>query len=926
MQRQGHGFFETRFMMSPGRSCALLIFLLAGFFRLGSQANFLIVDQVMTGATPAQMEVNCVWLGSSGFLWIGSQDGLLRYDGYRAVPCPLGPAGGAEAAGVPVRGICEDRGGRLWLATARGLVRYDPADGTAVRFRHDPRRADTLSADDLTCLTISPALPGRLWVASAGGDLDDLDLASGAVVRHPAAPLRPGPIHALCGDAQGVLWIGAAAGLFRFLPQDGRLLECPLPAAGPGPQKPIPVKAVHCDPGSPDTLWVGSDGAGLLRYRPSSGLWQRCGEKGISGNPPAADTAVNAIASYPGEPQNLILGTDSSLYRFEPGSGQCSRLPLFINYKVAQINQPTVAIYRDPQGIYWFATRGLGLYKWSPLLKKFARFRPYPGAKPNPLANWVTSMQERGGDEILVTTYGGGALAFDRRTRSFRPLLLDPGRPGRKLNFFVTDSHPARDGGLWLSTAEGMARCSAGGRMQKLFAVTADKQESKEILIFAFMEDRRGILWIGTDRGLVRLDPHTGNLRRFRHDRRDPRSLSHDRVNTILEESGGAIWVGSEDGLNLFRPDDESFSVFRNDISDPDSLSGSQINFIVQDSLRRTWVCTSSGLDRVERRGKKIVFRHFLAPGGDPGQNLIRSLVEESSRSFWASTSAGLARFDSDRGTFTFYDRRDGVEAEGVGEAFFGMRSRDGEIFFGGRNGFICFRPAAIALNLHPPPVVATGYGMFDSREEIAAGGLVVFRPQPGHVPRNNILRIEFAALDFVRPEKNQYAYRLEGRDPGWIYQGNNRVVLLEGLGIGRYTLHIKAANNEGVWNEKGDSMPINVRLPFWEQWRFVILAALLLAALAAALLWSRRRWRRLRAASIPANLDRVMEKYAISKREAEILRLLLDGKSNKQIEDALFIAMATVKIHVHNIFRKVKVGSRLQLLLRIQREAEKLK
>lgn len=917
-----------QFITKPGRFCAFLILLLAGFFRLGSQSDFLVVDQVMIGATRTQKEVNCIWLGRSGFLWIGTQGGLLRYDGYRAVSCRLGPAGDGDAGAseLPVRAISEDRGGRLWLATARGLVRYDPADGTTVRFRHDPLRADTLSADDLTCLTISPALPGRLWVASAGGDLDELDLASGQVVRHPAAPWRPGAIHVLCGDGDGVLWIGAAGGLFRFLPQDGRMQICPLPAAGPGAQKPIPVKAIQRDPASPGMLWIGSDGAGLLRYRPASGLWQRCSETEMTGNPAAADIAINAIASFPGEPQDLILGTESSLYRFTPSSGQCRHLPLFIDSKVAQINQPTQAIYRDAQGIYWFATRGLGLYKWSPLLKKFARFRPYAAAKPNPLANWVTSLLERNDNEILVTTYGGGTLVFDRRTRAFRPMLLDPGRPGRKLNFFVTDSHPAPDGGLWFSTAEGMARCSASGRLQKLYAVAADKEEAGEILIFTFIQDRRGLLWIGTDRGLIRLDPRNGGLRRYRHDRGDPRSLSHDRVNAILEESGGAIWVGSEDGLNLYQPDDESFSVFRNDNNNPASLGSSQVNFIAQDSLGRTWVCTSSGLDRVERKDGKVVFRHFLAPGGDPGQNLFRSLVEESRHRFWVSTSAGLARFDSELPAFTFYDRRDGVEAEGMGEAFFGMRSRDGQIFFGGRSGFTSFRPDEIALNRHLPPVVSTGYGIYDTREEVAAGGLVLFQPQPDNIPGKKILRIEFAALDFMRPEKNQYAYRLEGRAPDWIYQGNNRVVLLEGLAVGMHTLRIKAANNEGVWNEKGESVPIRVRRSYWEQWRFVILATLLLALLASALLWSRRRLRRLSAASVPANLDRVMAKFAISKREAEILRLLLAGKSNKEIEDALFIAMATVKIHVHNIFRKVKVGSRLQLLLRIQREAEKLK
>jgi DNA-binding NarL/FixJ family response regulator len=187
-------------------------------------------------------------------------------------------------------------------------------------------------------------------------------------------------------------------------------------------------------------------------------------------------------------------------------------------------------------------------------------------------------------------------------------------------------------------------------------------------------------------------------------------------------------------------------------------------------------------------------------------------------------------------------------------------------------------------------------------------------------------VRVELVALDFMRPEKNQYAYLLEGRDRDWTYQGTDRVVLLSGLPAGTYTLHTKAANNDGVWNDVGISIPVRVSPPFLEKYWLLLLAAGLLSVLAAVVFWARRRSRRLQAAAIPENLDHILEKFAISKREAEIVRLLLAGKSNKEIEDLLFIAMATVKIHVHNIFQKVKVHNRLQLLLRIQQEERKLK
>jgi len=898
----------------------VLSFIVAGVIRLGSQVEFLEVDHVMANAAPLQMEIYSIMLDRRGFLWIGSQNGLARYDGYRVIPCRFDETEASAAVDPAVRGICEDQDGRLWLATAQGLVRFNPADGTAVRFRHDPRRTDTISNDTLTCLYISPALPGRLWMASAGGDVDELDLASGQIVRHlpgsiAAGSPRPGRIHIISGDQAGFLWIGAANGLFRFLPLDGRLHFCPPPDDLSGTPKPFSITAVFCHEGLPETLWIGSKGAGLFRYFPATGLWQHDSESGNCGELPA-DATVNAIAPFPGQPQNLILGAEDGLYRFDRNAARFSRVAVLFNNSDYQSSQCTRTIFPDRLGNYWIGSCSTGLDKWSPVRKKFTTFRPYASAMPQPLANWVTSMQELAGRGFLLTTYGGGAFIFNRQTSVFSRLLLDPTKPERKLNSFISDSAVDRDGSLWFTTGEGLAHCSAAGRLLRLYNYSAGESAVKEILVFAFTQDSRGGKWINSDNGLIWLDPENGDLRHYRHNVRDPRSLSNDHVNASMEEAGGAMWIGTEDGLNLHQPGSNVFSIFRNDPADPTSLSNNQVSSIKQDSLKRIWVCTASGLNLLRRENGRIYFQRFLVPGSDPRQNSFNVLEEESSRYFWLGSKAGLARFDSERGTFAFYDRRDGVVADGIYEAFFFFRSRDNEFFFGGRNGFTAFRPAAFAFNPHPPPLVVT-----ELRIEQDLDGAASMR----RTGRKNV-RVELAALDFVRPEKNQYAYLLEGRDRDWTYLGTDRVVLLSGLPIGLYTLRAKAANNDGIWNETGIEIEIKVRPPFFEQYGIALLTAGLLATLAAVVFWRRRRARRLQAAAIPGNLDQILEKFAISKREAEIVRLLLAGKSNKEIEDLLFIAMATVKIHVHNIFQKIKVNNRLQLLLRIQQEENKLK
>ena len=913
--------------------CAVLILLSAG--SIYSQVEYLAVEHVLANAAPLQMEIYAVLLDSRGFLWIGSQNGLACFDGYRVIPCRLDAENGPAVVDSSVRGICEDASGRLWLATAQGLVRFDPASGKSVRFRHDPLRSDTISTDNLTCLYFSAANPGRLWIATVGGDLDELDLANGHITRHPPtaaaanAPL-PGRIHVITGDPTGFLWIGAASGLYRFLPLESRLQFCPPPDAASGLQKPFGIKAILCDQKFPDTLWIGSDSAGLLRYLPATGRWQRCAEAGVFDQLPA-NISINSIAPFPGEPQNVMLGTEDGIYKVELSTARFRRVALYFNDTDYQSSQCTQVIYHDPFGNYWIGSCHNGLDKWSPVRKKISSFRPFSKDRPSPLANWVTSTQDFDNHDILLTTYGGGAFIFNRRTNIFHPLLLDPAHPGRKLNSIITDSRVGRDGSLWFSTAEGLARCTAAGRLQRLYDFSTDKTEAAGILVFVFIQDARGLIWIGSDRGLIRLDPENGALRPSRHDHQDPRSLSNNRVNAIMEETNGAVWIGTDDGLNLFQPQDNGFSIFKNDPVDPSSLSSNQVNFIKQDSLGRVWICTAKGLNLLRREGGKVVFQRYLAPGSEARQNLFLSLAEESSRHLWLGSKIGLARFDIGRGTFTFYDRRDGVVADGWSEAFFGFRSRDGEFFFGGRHGFNCFRPEQIRLNPHPPPVVMTGFqidagrGGSDARISFPSPSLQEpIRFTAAGDP--NSLRIEFAALDFFRPEKNQYAYRLDGRDRDWTYQGTDRVVLLPGLKPGCYTLRVKAANNDGIWNDNGIAVNIVVRRPFWRTWMLALLAVLLLMIPAAYIAWLRRRSRRLRTVTLPDNLDLILEKYAISKREAEIVRLLLAGKSNKEIEDALFIAMATVKIHVHNIFRKIKVGSRLQLLLRIQQEAKNLK
>jgi DNA-binding CsgD family transcriptional regulator len=322
----------------------------------------------------------------------------------------------------------------------------------------------------------------------------------------------------------------------------------------------------------------------------------------------------------------------------------------------------------------------------------------------------------------------------------------------------------------------------------------------------------------------------------------------------------------------------------------------------------------------MERTGAGVRFQHYSAPGSTL-RNFIMGIVEDDEESLWISSAGGLSRFDMRTRTFTEYGGRDRVPALPL---LYGscLRLRSGEIFFGGAHGMVSFKPWLARPNRYVPSLAFTDFQVW--RRTPAIGGAsplprsITLAPDLVLPHDQNNLTFSFAALSYVHPEKNQYAYRLDGRDRSWLELGFDHTVTLDNLDPGRYRLQVRGSNNEGVWNEEGISLRLRIRPPFWRTGWFTALLALTFIAL--FLQWNRTRSRRL-AARIrsEAAMEHYCDKFGISPREREIIQLLLKGKSNKEIEDALFISIGTVKNHVYSIFQKLDVKNRSQLLARFK-------
>ncbi|UOQ74375.1 ligand-binding sensor domain-containing protein [Hymenobacter cellulosilyticus] len=371
----------------------------------------------------------------------------------------------------------------------------------------------------------------------------------------------------------------------------------------------------------------------------------------------------------------------------------------------------------------------------------------------------------------------------------------------------------------------------ATGRFEHYINDPANPHSLTNNLVWALYEDRHEQLWVSTlGAGLCLLDRSRRSFTRFQP-LTGPGSLSDYNVVTMLEDRTGQLWIGTEDrGLNMYHPRTRTFSYVQHDAKRSNSLSSNRIQVLFEDSRGQFWVGTAdAGLNLLDRRTG--TFRHFTTRQGLPS-NIINSIVEDQTGQLWIGTNQGLARFDAARGTFKVYNREDGLQSNefAINAA---LRAQSGELYFGGVNGFNVFSPQTLTSNPTVPPVVLTGLLVFNKP--------VQARQAPGllrrHITEADTLTLsyreaavtfQFAALNFIDPQKNRYAYRLDGFDTEWRYVGASHEATYTNLDPGTYTFRVRATNNDGVWNQRGAALTVVVTPPWWKTVWFRLAAAVL--------------------------------------------------------------------------------------------------
>ena len=772
---------------------------------------------------------------SQGYMWFGTQDGVSRYDGYTFKNFEDYYEGGIDTMtiqGSSVMDIVEGRDGRIWMATVGGgLVQYNPETGS---FKNYPTSAVIDSTENIMFVDLMMEGDSLIWIGAFDTGLLRFHIPSKSFKRYNLyqgkanrqESFRRNSIHEIIQDKQHdeLLWIAGNNGLYSFHKTLGQLEYFPQVVNG---QRDSFAAVMDVFMDDDYQLWAGTWGVGLGHFNIQNKSWKYY-------SPNQGDRVIYDVLDKSAD--ELWLGSqDQGLLIFNKNTKAFKAIKHDPTNRFSISNNSINAIYKDPDDRLWISNYKEGLSILDPAMQLFeftSLQHPVfcPEGQVDALSDFALSEHNQ---EIYVVNSACRALFVFDINKNLKQTIQLPvnGLPAFKLlldkdnRLWITASGTAGSNNLFYYET-GMSQCISFD-WNSLNAPNFQYFELTDII-----QDKQGQLWIGTKyKGVLLLNLQNNSIQQFIQSASHPDyPATYVSISDLMQDTQGNIWVATlEEGIYVLNPSDESSRHFNCYVCIPpkNGLFEKRINSVLEDQNGMIWVGTGDlGIQILDPAlPKSQLTKAFRMEEGMPNEK-IRGLVKDKENIIWAATHKGLCRFDQDH-RFVVYGKKDGLQDPFLGNGF--NIGENGEIFIGQDDGFYSFQPKNSYKNEKPPPIVFTNFKVLE--EELSFNKDLNFLKRIELKPAENFFSIGFAALNFSQPDKNRYAYKLDGLDKEWIYPSDNRnVAPYTNVPPGRYTFKVKAANNEGIWNEEGISIEILLKAPWYRRtWAMIIWLGLLL-------------------------------------------------------------------------------------------------
>ncbi|MEA5259685.1 two-component regulator propeller domain-containing protein [Arcicella aquatica] len=774
--------------------------------------------------------IESIYQDSRGFMWFGTRDGLNRYDGNQIVVFKNNPNDEKSISDNYITYIHEDKNKTLWVGTINGLNRFDERKNTFTRFKHNPQKPRSITDNYITC--IKNDSKGRLWICTRGG-INLLQSSDGNFIAYRKKQnvdisLTDNHINCLFEDSSHNLWVGTESGIQLFDTHNGTFQKIDAFANLSFSLKGYAVNCINED--KQGNLLIGTNGNGLIIYNHQLGTIKQYSHQETQAKS-LANNLVKAILID--DKKNIWVGCiNGGLNLFDPVSGS------FLNYQYRpedpnSLSQRTVsALFEDNQGNLWVGTHRGGINLYMPKTEKFTLFRQESNINSLSYNDVKAFCEDRFGN-IWIGTDGGGLNLFNRKDKSFKHFKYSPFHKNTIGSNEVLGINEDTKGNLWVATWGGGLSLynRATNTFSRFLNNPANKNSVSSNYIQTIFEDSKQNLWIATYYGGLNLFDHkTGKFTRVIYGKNNQSQLQGNNIISINEDKKGNIWIGTDDaGLNCLNTATQTFThYFNNDSKKPD------LRVIFTDKKGRVWV-GQMGLYLFNE--KQNTFSIFTSKA-NLDTEFIKGIVEDDEGNLWIATSNGITQLNPQTMSIKKYNTADGLQGLEF-EANASLMTKDGQVFFGGVNGFNTFYPHKITTNTFTPPVYITDFQLFNKKVDIDEDSPleqdISFAQSIDLSYKQSTFSFGFAALNYTASENNQYAYKLENWDKDWIYVNNEKKASYTNVSPGDYTFHIKATNNDGVWNEKGYTIEVNITPPFWATWWFKTLVALsILSGIAA--------------------------------------------------------------------------------------------